>query len=89
VRVAELTWSPSTGLPHVEVDDRGGWVLHVQGKGGKQRRIPLPKRLVEVLQGYRVARGCRRSRPVRWLRFDTTSSSFGGASCDVAVSATG
>lgn len=57
MRVAELTWSPSTGLPHVEVDDRGGWVLHVQGKGGKQRRIPLPKRLVEVLQGYRVTRG--------------------------------
>jgi site-specific recombinase XerD len=33
------------------------WTLHVRGKGGKLRAIPLPSRCVPVLRDYRVLRG--------------------------------
>ncbi|CAD6552539.1 tyrosine-type recombinase/integrase [Paraburkholderia sabiae] len=33
------------------------WTLHVHGKGGKVRAIPLPSRCVPVLRDYRVLRG--------------------------------
>ncbi|MGT2473686.1 tyrosine-type recombinase/integrase [Paraburkholderia terrae] len=33
------------------------WTLHVRGKGGKHRAIPLPSRCVPVLRAYRLARG--------------------------------
>ncbi len=33
------------------------WTLHVRGKGGKLRAIPLPSRCVPVLRAYRLARG--------------------------------
>ncbi|MEX3975372.1 tyrosine-type recombinase/integrase [Paraburkholderia caribensis] len=33
------------------------WTLHVRGKGGKRRAIPLPSRCVPVLRAYRLARG--------------------------------
>ncbi|MEM5341472.1 tyrosine-type recombinase/integrase [Paraburkholderia azotifigens] len=35
----------------------GQWTLHVRGKGGKLRAIPLPSRCAPVLRNYRVLRG--------------------------------
>ncbi|TDY23498.1 site-specific recombinase XerD [Paraburkholderia sp. BL6665CI2N2] len=35
----------------------GQWTLHVLGKGGKVRAIPLPSRCAPVLRDYRVLRG--------------------------------
>ncbi|WP_152530643.1 hypothetical protein [Paraburkholderia dilworthii] len=36
---------------------RRAWTLHVRGKGGKLRAIPLPSRCAPVLRDYRVLRG--------------------------------
>lgn len=33
------------------------WTLHVRGKGGKLRAIPLPSRCLPILRAYRLARG--------------------------------
>ncbi|MHB9835133.1 tyrosine-type recombinase/integrase [Paraburkholderia terrae] len=68
VRLAELEWSAEQGLPRVSIDPDGyragspsgsdnGWTLHVLGKGGKVRTIPLPSRCEPVLRDYRLARG--------------------------------
>lgn len=57
VRLAELAWQPATGLPRLDVDERGGWTLQVLGKGSKARCIPLPQRCANVLCLYRRARG--------------------------------
>ncbi|TDN63952.1 tyrosine-type recombinase/integrase [Paraburkholderia sp. BL10I2N1] len=73
VRLAELEWSAEQGLPRLSVEPHsttpgdpanrpsaakdGQWTLHVRGKGGKLRAIPLPSRCAPVLRGYRVLRG--------------------------------
>ncbi|MFM0439424.1 tyrosine-type recombinase/integrase [Paraburkholderia strydomiana] len=73
VRLAELEWSTEHGLPRLSVEPDatttagpahgssgatgGQWTLHVRGKGGKLRAIPLPSRCAPVLRKYRVLRG--------------------------------
>jgi site-specific recombinase XerD len=57
VRLAELEWSSATGLPQLTVEPGGAWTLHVRGKGGKLRAIPLPAVCVPALCRYRLARG--------------------------------
>ncbi|MEX3637659.1 tyrosine-type recombinase/integrase [Paraburkholderia sp. BR14320] len=56
VRLAELVWSEADGLPRLEVDSQDQWTLHVQGKGGKRRSVPLPSVCVPALRAYRLAR---------------------------------
>ena len=56
VRLAELVSSEAEGLPRLEVDPQSQWTLHVLGKGGKRRSIPLPSICVPVLRAYRLAR---------------------------------
>ncbi|MFM0469645.1 tyrosine-type recombinase/integrase [Paraburkholderia strydomiana] len=73
VRLAELEWSAEHGLPRLSVEPDatpaagparglsgatgGRWTLHVRGKGGRLRAIPLPSRCAPVLRDYRVLRG--------------------------------
>jgi site-specific recombinase XerD len=73
VRLAELEWSAELGLPRLSVEPEATtaagpahgasgatgvqWTLHVRGKGGKVRAIPLPSRCTPVLRDYRVQRG--------------------------------
>ncbi|MFM0122666.1 tyrosine-type recombinase/integrase [Paraburkholderia sp. RL18-101-BIB-B] len=73
VRLAELEWSAEHGLPRLSVEPGatpavgpargssgttgGQWTLHVRGKGGRLRAIPLPFRCAPVLRDYRVLRG--------------------------------
>jgi site-specific recombinase XerD len=57
VRLAELEWSAASGLPQLTVEPDGAWTLHVLGKGGKLRAIPLPAACVPALRRYRIARG--------------------------------
>jgi integrase/recombinase XerC len=57
VRLAELVWTDSTGLPRLDVDTDDHWTLHVRGKGNKLRAIPLPAVCVPALRAYRLARG--------------------------------
>ncbi|MGF6933631.1 integrase/recombinase XerC [Paraburkholderia sp. UCT70] len=73
VRLAELEWSAEPGLPRLSVEPDtataagpaslssgatdGHWTLHVRGKGGRLRAIPLPSRCAPVLRDYRVLRG--------------------------------
>ncbi|MEX3932172.1 tyrosine-type recombinase/integrase [Paraburkholderia phymatum] len=47
--------APTGGAPSARPAER--WTLHVRGKGGKGRAIPLPSRCVPVLRDYRVLRG--------------------------------
>lgn len=56
-RLVELVWRPQLGLPRLEIDERGDWTLHVIGKRGKERSVPLPRRCTGVLRDYRAARG--------------------------------
>ncbi|MGF6446568.1 tyrosine-type recombinase/integrase [Paraburkholderia youngii] len=56
VRLAELVWSEADGLPRLEADPQDQWTLHVQGKGGKRRSVPLPSVCVPALRAYRLAR---------------------------------
>jgi site-specific recombinase XerD len=56
-RLSELEWHPGVGLPRFEIDEHGDGTLHLLGKGEKERAVPLPRGCVQVLQGYRVARG--------------------------------
>ena len=42
----------------IRMTDEGG-VLHVRGKGGKDRRIPLEQKLIEVLDSYLDSRAVR------------------------------
>jgi integrase/recombinase XerC len=57
VRLAELVWSETTGLPRLDVAGGGSWTLHVRGKGNRLRAIPLPAVCVSPLRAYRLARG--------------------------------
>jgi hypothetical protein len=57
VRLAELVWSESLGLPRLDVDAGGNWTLHVLGKGNKLRAIPLPAVCLPPLRAYRLSRG--------------------------------
>jgi site-specific recombinase XerC len=73
VRLAELEWSAEQGLPRLSVEPDATtaagpahgsagatgdqWTLHVRGKGGRLRTIPLPSRCVPALRDYRVLRG--------------------------------
>ncbi|MBB5402666.1 tyrosine-type recombinase/integrase [Paraburkholderia youngii] len=57
VRLAELVWHEDLALPHIEVDEAGQWTLHVNGKGGKERAIPLPSACLPALRTYRRAVG--------------------------------
>ncbi|AXL50877.1 integrase [Paraburkholderia caffeinilytica] len=59
VRLAELVWSDATGLPRLDADadTDSHWTLHVLGKGGKLRAIPLPAVALPPLRAYRLARG--------------------------------
>jgi integrase/recombinase XerC len=56
VRLAELVWSEADGLPRLEANPQDQWTLHVQGKGGKRRSVPLPSVCVPALRAYRLAR---------------------------------
>jgi len=56
-RLSELAWNAATNLPRLEVDEHGGWLLTVLGKGDKERSIPLPRTCCAVLRAYRLARG--------------------------------
>jgi site-specific recombinase XerD len=48
----------TAGVASVLPDPVGlAWTLHVRGKGGKVRAIPLPSRCAPVLGDYRVLRG--------------------------------
>jgi hypothetical protein len=42
----------------IRTTDEGG-VIHVRGKGGKDRRIPVEQKLIEVLDNYRDSRAVR------------------------------
>jgi integrase/recombinase XerC len=42
-----------------------GAVVHVRGKGGKDRRIPIEPALVEVLEGYLDSRATRFPAPAK------------------------
>ncbi|MGF6732730.1 site-specific recombinase XerD [Paraburkholderia youngii] len=57
VRLAELVWHEELALPHIEVDEARQWTLHVNGKGGKERAIPLPSACLPALRMYRRLRG--------------------------------
>lgn len=57
IRLAELVWSETLGLPRQEADADGNWTLHVRGKGNKLRAIPLPAVCVPPLRAYRAVRG--------------------------------
>jgi integrase len=59
LRISELAAARRDHLewiPPSQQDD-GGWVLHVVGKRGKYREVPLPEDLVHALQVYLGARG--------------------------------
>ena len=53
--------NPPTGTPArsatVTPPAEPAWTLHVRGKGGKHRAIPLPSRCAPILRAYRLARG--------------------------------
>ncbi|MFD1557548.1 tyrosine-type recombinase/integrase [Paraburkholderia silviterrae] len=57
IRLAELVWQEELGLPRIDVDEDRQWTLHVTGKGGKLRAIPLPSACLPALRAYRRARG--------------------------------
>ncbi|WP_434666069.1 tyrosine-type recombinase/integrase [Paraburkholderia sp. A3BS-1L] len=57
IRLAELVWNEEFALPRIEADEARQWTLHVTGKGGKQRAIPLPSTCLPALRAYRCARG--------------------------------
>jgi site-specific recombinase XerC len=57
IRLAELVWHEELALPRIDVDAAAQWTLHVTGKGGKPREIPLPSRCLPALRMYRRVRG--------------------------------
>ncbi|MEX3982254.1 tyrosine-type recombinase/integrase [Paraburkholderia sp. EG287A] len=57
IRLAELVWHEERMLPRIEVDEARQWTLHIIGKGGKHRAIPLPSTCLPALRGYRRVRG--------------------------------
>ncbi|MGF6878027.1 tyrosine-type recombinase/integrase [Paraburkholderia sp. MM5477-R1] len=57
VRLAELVWHEELALPRIDVDEARQWTLHVTGKGGKERAIPLPSACLPALRTYRRLRG--------------------------------
>ncbi|WP_321886505.1 tyrosine-type recombinase/integrase [Paraburkholderia bannensis] len=56
VRLAELVWDATLATPRIAVDEAQQWTLHVTGKGGKPRAIPLPSVCLPVLRAYRQSR---------------------------------
>uniref|UniRef100_UPI003F49825D hypothetical protein n=1 Tax=Cupriavidus necator TaxID=106590 RepID=UPI003F49825D len=56
MRLAELAWSAETGLPRLEADAPGRWMLYVCGKGRKARAIPQPTPCVAAIRAYLHAR---------------------------------
>lgn len=59
-RLAELAWNAEAKLPRLDIDASGDSVLTVNGKGNKERSIPLPALSNAVLAEYRQARGLTR-----------------------------
>lgn len=57
IRLAELVWNEALALPRIEVDEARQWTLHIIGKGGKHRAIPLPSTCLPALRAYRRMRG--------------------------------
>ncbi|MGF6810715.1 integrase/recombinase XerC [Paraburkholderia sp. Clong3] len=57
MRLAELVWHEDLALPRIDVDEARQWTLHVTGKGGKERAIPLPSACLPALRTYRRLRG--------------------------------
>lgn len=57
IRLAELEWSDPQGLPALSADTADQWTLHVTGKGGRLRAIPLPQLCLPALRRYRLLRG--------------------------------
>ncbi|SIT41807.1 Integrase family protein [Paraburkholderia piptadeniae] len=54
---ARKDFDTTAGVASVLPDPVGlAWTLHVRGKGGKRRAIPLPSRCAPVLRAYRVLR---------------------------------
>jgi integrase len=59
LRISELAAARRDHLEWVPPSQQGdgGWVLHVVGKRGKHREVPLPEDLVQDLAAYLAARG--------------------------------
>jgi integrase len=59
LRISELAAARRDHLEWIPPSQQGdgGWVLHVVGKRGKYREVPLPEDLVHALQTYLGARG--------------------------------
>jgi integrase len=59
LRISELAAARRDHLEWIPPSQQGdgGWVLHVVGKRGKYREVPLPEDLVHALQAYLGARG--------------------------------
>ncbi|QGZ56371.1 tyrosine-type recombinase/integrase [Paraburkholderia acidiphila] len=56
VRLAELVWDEAVATPWIAVDEAQQWTLHVTGKGGKPRAVPLPSVCLPALRAYRHSR---------------------------------
>jgi site-specific recombinase XerD len=59
LRISELAAARRDHLEWIPPSQQGdgGWVLHVVGKRGKHREVPLPEDLVQALADYLAARG--------------------------------
>jgi integrase len=59
LRISELAAARRDHLEWIPPSQQGdgGWVLHVVGKRGRYREVPLPEDLVQALQAYLGARG--------------------------------
>jgi integrase/recombinase XerC len=56
VRLAELVWDEARATPWIAVDEARQWTLHVTGKGGKPRAVPLPSVCLPAVRAYRHLR---------------------------------
>jgi site-specific recombinase XerD len=58
LRLSELVQAKVSDLESVDLEDgETGWMLHVTGKGGRRREVPLPEPVMHLLAGYLAARG--------------------------------
>lgn len=58
LRLSELVQARLADLEQVDLEDGDtGWMLHVTGKGGRRREVPLPEPVMHLLAGYLAARG--------------------------------